>query len=95
MTEALVQINDRLAGAARAKGSTAATFFCECGDCLAEDVPLSLDEHEEIRARDDLIFARGHDAQLQRVYRSPVGGAARDVLTRSLTRFAKREELVP
>jgi hypothetical protein len=91
MTDALVQINDRLARVARSKRSTTATFFCECGDCLAEDVPLSLDEHEEIRAREDLIFAPGHDAQ--RENRS-AGGVARDMLTRSITRFAEREELV-
>ena len=62
MTDALVQINDRLARAATANGFATATFHCECGECLAQDVPLTLDEHEEIRARDDLIFAPGHDA---------------------------------
>src|SRR5262249_58598318 len=62
MTDALVQINDRLAEAARVKGSAAMTFFCECGDCLADEVRLSLDEHEEIRAREDLVFAPGHEA---------------------------------
>lgn len=91
MTEALVQINDRLARAARAKRSEVATFFCECGDCLAENVPLSLDEHEEIRAREDLIFAPGHDAQ--RKNRFEGGGVARDVLTRSTIGFAERDEL--
>jgi hypothetical protein len=91
MTEALVQINDRLARAALAKGVATSTFFCECGDCLAENVPLSLDEHEEIRAREDLIFARGHEAE--RDDRSAGGGLARDMLTRSLARFAAREEL--
>jgi hypothetical protein len=91
MTEALVQINDRLARVALAKGISTTTFFCECGDCLAEDVPLSLDEHEEIRAREDLIFAPGHDAQ--RKNRFGGGGAARDVLTRSMIGFAEREEL--
>lgn len=85
MTGALVQINDRLATVARAKGSSATfTFFCECGDCLAEEVLLSVDGHEEIRAREDLIFAVGHDAP--RDYRSAAGGVARDVLTRSLIR---------
>jgi hypothetical protein len=88
MTDALVQINDRLARVARSKRSTTATFFCECGDCLAEDVPLSLDEHEEIRAREDLIFALGHDAQ--RENRSAGGGVARDMLARSITSFAER-----
>jgi hypothetical protein len=92
MTEALVQINDRLARAAPAKGTATTTFFCECGDCLAEDVPLSLDEHEEIRVREDLIFAPGHDAQ--RDDRSAGGGEARDMLTRSIARFAEREELL-
>jgi hypothetical protein len=37
-------------------------FYCECGDCLAEAVSLSLDEHDEIRAREELMFAPGHDA---------------------------------
>jgi hypothetical protein len=92
MTEALVQINDRLARAALAKRTATATFFCECGDCLAEDVPLSLDEHEEIRAREDLIFAPGHGAQ--RDDRSAGGGGARDMLTKSIVRFAEREELL-
>jgi len=92
MTEALVQINDRLARAALAKGSATTTFFCECGDCLAEGVPLSLGEHEEIRAREDLIFAPGHDAR--RAGRSAGGGGARDMLTTSIARFAERQELV-
>jgi hypothetical protein len=61
MTDALVEINDRLAAAARASGAPSATFHCECGDCLAEDVRLSLDEHDEVRAREDLIFVPGHD----------------------------------
>jgi hypothetical protein len=62
MTDAIVQINDRLAYAARAADLATATFHCECGECLAEDVQLSLDEHDEIRAREDLIFMSGHDA---------------------------------
>jgi len=69
MTDALAQINDRLADAACAVGSPTATFFCECGDCMAEEVRLSLDEHEELRAREDLIFATGHGAP--RRYREP------------------------
>jgi hypothetical protein len=60
MTDALVEVNNRLAHAARASGFGMAVFHCECGDCLAEDVRLSLDEHEQIRAREDLIFAPGH-----------------------------------
>jgi hypothetical protein len=91
MTEALVQSNDRLARTALAKGAAAITFFCECGDCLAEEVWLSLDEHEEIRVREDLILAPGHDAH--RENRSLGGGTARDILTRSIVRFAEREEL--
>jgi len=91
MTDALVQINDRLARAARAQRSSGAAFFCECGNCLAEEVRLSLDEQEEVRAREDLIFAPGHDSQ--RDYRSEPGGVARDILTRSIVRFAEREEL--
>ena len=61
MSDALVQINDRLARAAAASGFDSAVFHCECGDCLAEDVRLSLDEHDEIRAREDLIFAPRHN----------------------------------
>jgi hypothetical protein len=68
MTEALVEINDRLGAAARA-GEPVTFFFCECGDCFAEDVLLSLDGYEEIRDREDLIFAPGHDAP--RRYRKP------------------------
>lgn len=63
MTEALVQINDRLAQASRSSGFEMAVFHCECGECLAEDVRLSLDEHEEIRAREDLLFAPGHGSR--------------------------------
>jgi hypothetical protein len=101
MTDALVQINDRLAAAATAKGSATMTVFCECGSCLADEVPLSLDEHEEIRVREDLIFAPGHDAP--RRDRQPIrviprtNGSSRDwraidsmdwrdLLTRSLVR---------
>ena len=72
MTDALGQINDRLARAARANELSSASFYCECGNCLAEDVPLSLEEHEEIRARDDLIFAPGHE--LRRPDRTPHRG---------------------
>jgi hypothetical protein len=70
MTEALVQINDQLAQAARASGFDAAVFHCECGDCLAEDVGLSLEEHDEIRAREDLIFAPEHNAPTGRAKRA-------------------------
>ena len=69
MTDALGQINDRLARAARANELSSASFYCECGDCLAEHVPLSLEEHDEIRAREDLIFAPGHE--LRRPDRTP------------------------
>lgn len=69
MTDALVRINDRLVEAARAREDETFTGFCECGDCLAEDVLLTVDGHEEIRAREDLIFADGHDAP--RRYRTP------------------------
>jgi hypothetical protein len=88
MTEALVQINDRLAWAARAEGSPEAMFFCECGDCPAEAVRLSLDGHEEIRAREDLIFAPRHDAQ--RNYPDWASRAWRDVLVRSMIPAAER-----
>ena len=70
MTEALVQINDRLARAARASGFEAAVFHCECGDCLAEAVRLSVEEHDEIRAREDLIFAPEHG--IRRVRRNVI-----------------------
>jgi hypothetical protein len=60
MTDALVQINDQLALAARTSGFDAMVFHCECGECLAEDVYLSIEEHDEIRAREDLIFAPDH-----------------------------------
>jgi hypothetical protein len=62
MTDALVEINDRLAEAAWPRYGETTTFYCECGDCLAECVSLSLDEHDEIRAREDLIFAPGHES---------------------------------
>jgi hypothetical protein len=75
MTDALVQINDRLAKAATASGFATATFHCECGACPAEDVRLSLDEHDEIRAREDLIFAPGHDGP--RLYRPVADSPAR------------------
>lgn len=75
MTDALVQINDRLAEAARTRGSATMTFYCECGDCLADEVRLSPDEHEQIRAREDLVFAPGHDAP--RRYRQPGRRASR------------------
>jgi hypothetical protein len=71
MTEALVQINDQLGAAARA-GAPVTYFYCECGDCLAEDVTLSLDGYEEVRDREDLIFAPGHEAP--RRYRKPSPG---------------------
>ena len=95
MTDALVHINDRLAQGARAQGSARVSFYCECADCLAEAVPLSLDEHEEIRAREDLICAPGHDPP--RRHRPPApadvfrpewvdSGEWRAALTRSLLR---------
>ena len=61
LTEALAQINDKLAAAAR--DDSEVIFFCECGDCLAENVRLSLDEFDRIRAREDIVFAPGHDVQ--------------------------------
>jgi hypothetical protein len=82
MTDALVHVNDRLAEAARGQGFPAASFYCECGDCLAEAVPLSLEEHDEIRAREDLIFAQGHDTPT----RALDSGEWRAALTRSLMR---------
>ena len=66
MTDALVQINDQLARAARASGFDAGVFHCECGECLAEDVRLSVEEHDEIRAREDLILAPGHSTRQRR-----------------------------
>jgi hypothetical protein len=87
MTDALVRTNDRLADAARAKGSSTATFFCECGDCLALELPLSLDEHEEIRARDDLIFLPGHDVPRRH---HPPAGSSLDRRTSDSTEWRER-----
>jgi hypothetical protein len=72
------------------------TFYCECGDCLADEVRLSPDEHEQIRTREDLVFAPGHDAP--RRYRQPVRPTSRttysaewrDLLTTSLIRASAR-----
>lgn len=75
MTDALVQINDRLVKAARDRGRARVTFYCECGNCLADEVRLTPDEHEEIRVREDLIFAPGHDPP--RRYRRPASVATR------------------
>ena len=92
MTDALVEINDRLARAGRADGATAVTFFCECGECHADEVPLSLDEHEEIRVREDLIFAPGHDAprRYRQPTRQPFHSSVRDLATSDLGRLADR-----
>lgn len=76
MTDALVQINDRLADATRASGMDTATFRCECGECPAQGVRLSLDEQDEIRAREDLIFAPGHDAPRRYRPARPAGFAS-------------------
>lgn len=76
MIDALVRINDRLADAARAKEIPVAHFYCECGECLAEQVALSLDEHDEIRAREDLIFAPGHDSPRAPRLPQPVSSAS-------------------
>jgi hypothetical protein len=65
MTDALVRVNDQLAEAARAREDETFTGFCECGDCLAADVLLTVDGHDEIRDREDLIFADGHEAPLR------------------------------
>jgi hypothetical protein len=72
ISSSLVQTNDRLAAAARANKSDSATFLCECGNCLAQEVPLALEEHDQIRARDDLIFAEGHDGHTRGPTRSPI-----------------------
>ena len=89
MTDALVLLNDRLVEVARARKDETFTGFCECGDCSAEDVLLTVDGHEEIRAREDLIFADGHDAP--RRYRKPnlrayepLPAWSRDALVQSL-----------
>jgi hypothetical protein len=84
MTDALVQINDRIALAAIDENRVV-TFFCECGDCLAIDVHLTLNGHEEIRAREDLIFAPGHEtAGHYRKPDLPKEGWWRDRLVRGL-----------
>jgi hypothetical protein len=95
MTDALVEINDRLAAVARAREVASASFYCECGNCLAEEVALSVEEHEEIRDREDLIFVPGHDAP--RRYRAPrrVGpGAFQTRSSAARDRAAMRRELV-
>jgi hypothetical protein len=61
MTAALASVNNKIAAAA--PDASGAIFFCECGDCQAEKITLSLDEYDQIRAREDLVFAPGHDAQ--------------------------------
>jgi hypothetical protein len=93
MTDTLVRTNDRLADAARASGSPTATFFCECGDCLALEMPLSLDEHEEIRAREDLIFVPGHDVPRRR--QPPGASADTDWRELLLTRLLRAPLPVP
>jgi hypothetical protein len=92
MTDALVEINDRLARAVRAEGGAAVTFFCECGECLADEVPLSLDEYEEIRVREDLIFAPGHDAPRRYPAKRQALDSSdrRDLLAMSRSRVAGR-----
>lgn len=91
MTDALVRINDRLVGLARTREDETFTGFCECGDCLAEPVLLTVDGHEEIRAREDLIFADGHDAPRRyrklslRAYEPPSAAWARGALVQSLS----------
>jgi hypothetical protein len=67
----VVQINNQRAAAAASVEAGMVSFFCECGDCGPDEVVLSLDQHEEIRAREDLIFAAGHDAS------QPIGSFGR------------------
>jgi hypothetical protein len=90
MTDALVRINDQLAEAARARREETFTGFCECGDCLAADVLLTLEGHEEIRAREDLIFADGHESLLRYGKQNlpahkPLPPWSRDALVQSLS----------
>ena len=81
MTEALVQINDRIALSPLADQNGAVMFFCECGHCLAAEVSLTLDEHDEIRAREDLIFAPDHETA--GCYRKPNLGHGRPPASRA------------
>jgi hypothetical protein len=96
MTDALVRINDQLAEAARAREDETLTGFCECGNCLAAEVLLTLDGHEEIRAREDLIFADGHESPLRYRKQSlpapkPLSPASRDALVQALRGVAWRD----
>jgi hypothetical protein len=60
MQGAAIRINARLAEASRGESRPVA-FVCECGRCNVEVVPLTLEEFDEIRAREDLVLAPGHN----------------------------------
>jgi hypothetical protein len=55
----LERVNDELAATARRTGG-AATFVCECGRCSGSHVPLSLEEFERHRDRQEPVLALGH-----------------------------------
>jgi hypothetical protein len=59
LTPAMQRINKTLAQQARREGGRV-TFVCECGRCGGELVPITLEQYDEIRAREDLIVAPGH-----------------------------------
>jgi len=59
LTRGIVEINDRLAATTPTE-QTKAMFLCECGDCLGVAVPLSLEQFDELRAREEPLLARGH-----------------------------------
>jgi len=59
MQTAAIRINDRLAEASRGE-SGAVTFVCECGKCRVDAVSLTVEEFDQIRAREDLVLAPGH-----------------------------------
>lgn len=60
LTNGLVRINDRLAAIARRERSPV-TFMCECGSCWGIFVPLSLEQFDQLRARDEPVLVPGHN----------------------------------
>ena len=56
----MVRVNDKIAEATRRDRQDAATFICECGRCSGDFVPLSMDDFDQHRAREEPVFAPGH-----------------------------------
>jgi hypothetical protein len=59
LARGIVEINDRLAAMAPTDQSVV-TFLCECGNCLAVGVTMSLEQFDQMRAREELILAPNH-----------------------------------